>query len=208
MTPTRRSWIGGGVVAVLKLLLVLVLIGMAGVAFIVFQLRNNYPDLHAVPAGATWSTTSIALTTDRSVASGTVTLEVAGLPQGGVRVGVNAGAPIAESPAVETDAPAQHRSARPAVVIDGPRVRLTARPPDAPTSCVAPCELQVPPSFACANGSCRMVFEIAVELLGAPRGGGVTVSVAGGVSPITSTSPPGATTISVTFEPPTRPGPT
>ncbi len=205
--PRRsRSGARGCFVLLLQISLILGVVAVLIFGLLVWQLQQSYKPPHAVPAGAAWTTTEVTLSAERSSLAGHVTIGVIGLPAAGVRIGVNAGAPtFGDAPTRSGERP----SIEPNLAIGGPLVRLTAMVSGSPTTCVAPCELQVPPAFECTNGTCRMAIEVEIRLVATGTGGrGVTLSIAGGVSASPQASPPGAVTTELTFEPGAAPGAT
>jgi hypothetical protein len=66
-------------------------------------------------------------------------------------------------------------------------VRISAHAvgdPAEPVSCAAPCELNLPETFDCSGGECRMDIDVTVELLpaGGQPAGPVTLAISAGIT--------------------------
>lgn len=181
--PATRSAIWGSLGCLVKAGLVGAVLAGLLFAWVVFQLQNAYPAPHAVPAGVVWTLGDVVLSAEHPVVTGRLTIEASTIPTTG-RVGVNAAVPSFSGAEPGRGTTPPDASLAPGMAITGPLVRLTATGSGEPSSCVAPCELELPNDFACSNGPCRMVIEIRVELAGegTVAGQAVTLQIAGGIS--------------------------
>ena len=181
----------------------LILIGLGLLLFlwIVFQLRQSYPEPHAVSAGAAWATREVALSAAQRTITGRLIIEGPTMPVG-ARLGINAGVPSLPAPGSGST------SLAPADAIAGPFVRLSTTMVDAPGTCTAPCELPLPPGVACTSGTCRSVLEFTVALVGldAAMDGIVTVRVAGGLTIGPDKQLPDGLTTQLVIDQPSQPG--
>jgi hypothetical protein len=168
----------------------LVLAGLAALTFVALfiSLQQGFKAPEAVPAPVVWTSRDVVLSPDRPVVRGRLTLTAGPAPQSALRVGLNAGVPSTDrelsSPGSGAASPSG--SAQPAALISGPAVRLTATVASgAPRSCLAPCELELASALDCDSGTCRIDFDVTVELISdgaAALGGSVTVGVSGGAT--------------------------
>lgn len=179
----RRS-IAGVVDAVLwtllKVAFVLGILAVLGVIALGIWFQQQFPEPRGVPAPVAWTAREVVLSDASRVFDGRLTLTSAPGGNGsGVRaVGVNAGVPTRRL---------GDPGAEPGDIISSPAARLTATSAgemNQSRSCLAPCELELPPAFVCTATGCEMVVDITVELLGGVGGTnpGVTVEIAGGLT--------------------------
>jgi hypothetical protein len=159
-------------------------VAVLGFVCLLISLQRAFPPMQAVPAPVAWTSREVVLSADRSVVHGRLTLTASAAPKGDLRVGLNAGVPSTEVAAPPSGPGATSPSVDPAELLSGPPVRLTAATASgSPQSCFAPCELQLPSALQCDSGTCRIDFDVIVELVpGSARRGAVTVGVAGGAT--------------------------
>lgn len=161
-------------------------LAVLGFVWLLISLQRAFPPMQAVPAPVAWTSREVVLSADRSVVHGRLTLTASAAPKGDLRVGLNAGVPSTEAEAAPSGSAATGPSetANPAALLSGPLVRLTAATASgSPQSCFAPCELQLPSALQCDSGTCRIDFDVVVELVPGSAGrGAVTVGVAGGAT--------------------------
>ena len=162
----RYLWI------LVKLLLVLGLLGAILFAFVVWQISQAFPEIHAVPAPVAWVSRDVALSAEEPAARGRLVLTAPSAPSGAVRIGISAGAPGADA------------GTAPGVLLTGPRVLIRTELPYNQDSCYAPCELQIRPTWDCEPNGCRLVADVWLELQADtnPVAGLVTIGIAGGVT--------------------------
>jgi hypothetical protein len=156
----------------LKIALVLGILAAIFAAWAVWQLRNAYPDIHPVPAPVAWVARDVVLSSEDPVIRGQLVLTARSVPTVPLRIGVNAGAPTAEP------------MASPGAILAGPTVRIATDLGQGRDGCLAPCELQVPSTWDCDPGDCRMITTFSVELSvdTADAFGPVSIGIAGGIS--------------------------
>ncbi|MFN8630507.1 MAG: hypothetical protein U0838_09380 [Chloroflexota bacterium] len=150
------------------------IIAVIGLALAYWQitasLSGHVPQAVATPMA--WSTFDLTLTPDRPAAHGTLTLVIHGQAS---RIGA-----LALTAGVPHPAAGPARTANTDAILRTPTVRLTARNGATTRSCLASCELELPPS--CVS-SCTMTVEVTVELgTGDAEPGPVSVRVAGGAA--------------------------
>ncbi len=167
----------------------LILAGLTVLAFVALYitLQQSFRAPQAMPAPVAWTSRDVVLSPDRPIVHGRLTLTAKAAPTNDLRVGVNAGVPSTEAERLPSGSGATSPSvsAGPAALLAGPLVRLTAATAlGAPQSCLAPCELQLPSELGCDSGTCRIDFDVTVELIPDSAGirGSVTVGVAGGAT--------------------------
>jgi hypothetical protein len=172
-----------------------IVVALAVGAFIlaVVSLSNSYKAPQGVTAPVLWTTSVITVSPEAPVAIGSLALTGGPVPTTGLRVGVNAGAAAAP--------PASDPGRDPGSVLNGSVVRVTATAQlSPPQSCLAPCELQIPGSFDCEDGTCTMTVEVKVELIAeAPGTRDVVVRVAGGASAAIDAALPLALAVDLQF---------
>ena len=195
--PEPASWsLRGVLVVLLKIGLVVVGLGVLAVGGLVILVVSNQPKAPAaVPAHVAWATHEVALSGDKPVARGRISLSATGIPAKRFQVGVNAGVPSVAD-------------ASPGAALAGPVARLSASAGSGTVvSCFAPCELEVPESFDCDPGLCRMDIDVTVELLPSASGstGAVSLSISGGVTGSVQTPLAAPFTIGVIFDDPVGP---
>ncbi len=190
--PSRNAGAASGAWGCLRVVgtLGLVLAGLAALAFVALYitLQQTFKAPEAVPAPVVWTSRYVVLSPDRPVVRGQLTLTAGAAPQSDLRVGLNSGVPSTEGELSPpgSGAASPSGSAQPAALISGPTVRLTATVASgAPRSCLAPCELELASALDCDSGTCRIDFDVTVELISdgaALLGGSVTVGVSGGAT--------------------------
>jgi hypothetical protein len=181
--PATRPTIRGFLGCLAKAGLLLAVLAGLLFAWVVFQLQNAYPAPRGAPAAAVWTLGDVVLSAEHPVVTGRLTIEGSTIPTTG-RVGVNALVPSFSGAMPGDGTTPPNTSLAPGMAITGPLVRLSATGSGEPSSCVAPCELELPSAFACNNGPCRMVVEISVELVSAGTAVSqlVTLEIAGGLT--------------------------
>jgi hypothetical protein len=167
----------------------LILAGLTVLAFVALYitLEQTFKAPQPVLAPVAWTSRDVVLSPDRPIVHGRLTLTAREAPKTDLRVGVNAGVPSTEAVSSPSGSAATSPSvdAGPAALLAGPSVRLTAATAaGTPRSCLAPCELQLPSEFECGSGTCRIDFDVTVELMSDSLGigGSVTLGVAGGAT--------------------------
>lgn len=164
--------LGGVLRTIGKIALILVVFAFVGLILIYVQLQNSFRAPRAIPAGTVWTTTTVSLSRDHTVAQGRLTLGGGTVPTGRVRVGLNAGVPSVPS-----------ASAAPGAILAGPLVRLSYTIAGVASTCFAPCELVLPTAFECTSSSCTLEVRFTIELGGGDSTrGAVSVSIAGGAT--------------------------
>jgi hypothetical protein len=177
----RRSTadlIGAVVWTILKIGFVLGILAVLGLIGLGIWFQQQFPEPKGIPAPIAWTTQEVVLSAESRVLEGRLTLTTRPGGSGVRTVGVNVGVPTRQPGGLPVE---------PGDIISSPAARLTATSvgqSNPSRSCLAPCELEVPVSFACTATGCEMVVDITVELL--VRVGGadpdVTVGIAGGLT--------------------------
>ncbi len=208
--PVRLS-LGGCLRAVATVVLILAGLAVLGFIWLYVSLQQSYKAPQAVVAPVSWTSRDVVLSPDRPIVHGHLTLTARSGPPTAVRVGLNAGVPstVAEPSPIGSARTSTSAGVPPAALLAGPSVRLTSGiSSGSPQSCLAPCELQVPPQFDCASGSCRISVDVVIELV--PRAkassGAVRVSVAGGASASLDGHLPDGLVIDLALDSPVAPG--
>lgn len=200
--PRSGMTMGGVLRFVGKVALVLGVLAALLVTWVYFQLRNSFPEPHAVAANASWTSWEVTMPADRAHIEGQVRLDATGVPTGGLRIGLNAAVPsFAEDPGGAGGAPD---------VLRGPAVRVTATTVDGPRSCFAPCELLARADFSCSDGACRMTIDVRLDLVGDPSaaGGDVELRLAGGMTAEAEGRLPATLTVDLVLDGASVPGAT
>lgn len=179
----RRSTadlVGAALWTLLKIAFVLGILAILGLIAFGIWFQQQFPQPKGVPAPIAWTAREVVLSSESRVLEGRLTLTTGPGGNGsGVRaVGVNAGVPTEQAGGMAAEL---------GDAFSSPAARLTATSAGETSetrSCLAPCELQLSPSFVCTAAGCEMVVGVTVELLAGPgdTDTDVTLGVAGGLT--------------------------
>jgi hypothetical protein len=174
--PIQRAQgasVWGFIVLLVKISLAVAGLGALAFAGLIYVTLQNQPKPpSSVAAAVAWDAVDVTVSPESPTLHGRLSLSGPSIPASGLDVGVSIGVPSIPD-------------LSPATALLGPAIRLTARSTSGSTStCFAPCELDVPSSFDCGGGMCRMDVEVTVDLVGKDIGstGVVAVTVSGGVT--------------------------
>lgn len=183
--PAPRPW------GCLKIAGTLVL-GLGGLAvlavvWLYISFQQSYKAPEGVPAQIAWTSHDVVLSPGQRVVRGKLTITASAPATSDLSVGVNAGVPSTTAIPSPTGSGAAGPtgSPGPAALLSGPSVRVTAETGSgSPQRCTAPCEVRLPSGLGCDTGTCRVAFDVTIELMSDAINAetSVTVRIAGGAT--------------------------